>query len=210
MAEIWIKFCGCTRGATSTLAVEAGADAFGMIFAPSPRRIALEAAQRDRAPHAGRRSSPVAVFVESADAEVDASVLDALSARARCSFPATSRRSSSRRYGERAIKAIAHRRPRDGDRRALRALFPTRCCSSIARTTAWPAARANLRVGARRRRLPRKRRVVVAGGLTPENVGACVERVRPFGVDVRSGIETDGRKDPQKMRAFVRAVRGAR
>ena len=55
-----------------------------------------------------------------------------------------------------------------------------------------------------------KRRVVIAGGLCAENVGQCVERVHPFGVDVRSGIETDGRKDPQKMRAFVHAVREAK
>ncbi len=57
--------------------------------------------------------------------------------------------------------------------------------------------------------LARARRVVVAGGLRPENVAECVERVRPFGVDVRSGIETEDRKDVQKMRAFVRAVREA-
>jgi len=46
----------------------------------------------------------------------------------------------------------------------------------------------------------------VSGGLTPENVGDCVRRVRPYAVDVRSGIETGGVKDPQKMRAFVHAV----
>ena len=49
----------------------------------------------------------------------------------------------------------------------------------------------------------------VSGGLTPENVGDCVRLLRPDAVDVRTGVETDGRKDKQKMRAFVRAVREA-
>ena len=48
----------------------------------------------------------------------------------------------------------------------------------------------------------------LAGGLTPENVYAAVGALRPFAVDVSSGIETDGVKDPAKMRAFAAAVRG--
>ncbi len=51
------------------------------------------------------------------------------------------------------------------------------------------------------------RRVIVGGGLVPENVGECVTAVRPYAVDVRSGVETNDRKDRAKMRAFVRAVR---
>lgn len=59
------------------------------------------------------------------------------------------------------------------------------------------------------RRIAGQRRIVISGGLTPDNVGECVRRVRPFAVDVRSGIESDGVKDEAKMRAFVRAVKEA-
>ena len=48
----------------------------------------------------------------------------------------------------------------------------------------------------------------LAGGLTPENVGGAVATLHPYAVDVSSGIETDGKKDMEKMRAFVYAVRG--
>lgn len=68
------------------------------------------------------------------------------------------------------------------------------------RTWRWDAAR----------ELIRSRRVFVAGGLEPGNVGTVVSFFKPFGVDVSSGVETRVRvKDPEKIRAFVRAVRMA-
>jgi len=66
-------------------------------------------------------------------------------------------------------------------------------------TFAWELARTH------RGRVP----LILSGGLTPENVSAAITAVRPFAVDVASGVESNpGRKDPAKMEAFVAAVRG--
>jgi phosphoribosylanthranilate isomerase len=51
--------------------------------------------------------------------------------------------------------------------------------------------------------------VFLAGGLTPANVARAIEEVAPFGVDVCTGVRTDGRLDPRKLSAFMAAALGA-
>jgi phosphoribosylanthranilate isomerase len=202
MADLWIKFCGCTGRADVDLAIEAGANAFGMIFAPSPREISLEAAADiARRPPA---IEPVAVFVNPSQALVDE--VREMFPQALLQFSGDEPPEFVARYGDRAIKAIhvdpdainlADRVARFPDATLLLDARHDGMAGGTGMTFAWEHAIP----------IARARRVVIAGGLNPENVAACIERVRPFGVDVRTGIERDGRKDFEKMQAFVRAAR---
>ena len=187
--------------------MEAGADAVGLIFAPeSNRRISLaEARALVRALPA--YVTPVAVFVDPRPDEVAA--IEALGAMAQFSGDESPERVASL-TGRRHIKALhfdqgASYGPEDAER--LAAAYPDADIMFDSRvgakhggtgtTFAWDAVAG----------LARRRPLIVSGGLTPANVAACVRAVRPFAVDVRSGVETNGIKDPAKVRAFVRAVR---
>lgn len=184
------------------LAAEAGANAFGMIFAPSPRRVTWQAAS-DIAVRL-RAIEPVAVFVNPARGEVEK--VRSLFPNAWLQFSGDEPPEFVADYGERAIKTIHVGESGDGIADAA-GRYPyalllldtrsARLAGGTGRPFDWELAAD----------IARERRVVIAGGLTPETVGACIERLSPFGVDVRSGVESNGRKDLAKMRAFVRAAR---
>ena len=206
-----IKFCGMTSADDVALAVEAGADAVGLIVAPSERRVTLE-----RAAEIARAIPPfIAGFAVVATADDDglAPALRDLGLTLQFAGPASpaacARRSGGRRYvkvlhvaADGTLDTGLHQfGPHDyGDDALL--LLDTANGAGLGGSGvafAWDAAR----------NLARERPIAVAGGLTPDNVGACVRALRPYAVDVRSGIERDGRKDPRLMRTFVAAVRAA-
>ena len=203
-----IKFCGCTSLQDVTLAVETGADAVGMIFAPSVRRITEDAAKHIAA-QLPPFITPVGVFVNPSREEI---------ARARSIFPdlviqlhGAESPSYVSSIDGRVIKTI-HVDPAAADTGDLErrvnelpraiALFDTEVVGASGGTGVpfpWKVVAP----------IARLRQIIVAGGLMPETVAACIQTVRPYGVDVRSGIESGGRKDVKKMRAFVKAVKDA-
>lgn len=203
MADAWVKLCGCTGWRDVEMCIDAGADAFGMIFAASPRRIAWDAAE-EIARRVPSSIAPVAVFVNPLPQEVDA--VRALFPQARLQFSGDESPQSVGAYGEGAIKALAG----DDDVERIEkhaAEFPRAVLLFDSRNRGLAGGTGKTFAWERVAPIAARRTVIVAGGLTAGNVAECLLTARPFGVDVRSGVESDGRKDPQKIRAFVRAIR---
>ncbi len=202
-----IKICGLTNLADTLAAAEAGADYLGFNFYPrSPRRVTPETCAHLRAELArrGHAVTTVGIFVNQGPAEV-AALLDF------CGLDLAQLHGDERPeqltvlWG-RAFKAV--RDPRGVDWEALTVFSPGRpaflldanapgAYGGTGQTADWDAARP----------IAARYPIFLAGGLNPGNVAAAIERVRPWGVDVASGVEAEpGRKDHAKMRAFVAAV----
>jgi phosphoribosylanthranilate isomerase len=200
-----VKICGITKLEDAKLAAELGADAIGLNFhEQSPRCIT---------PFAGseliRRLPPfvasVGVFVNWAEAPVIA-LCKALQL------------SAAQLHGDESpptVERVAARIPvikavRLGQGSAAPDLASFRCASAFLLDSAvsgqyggtgttgnWHLARTTAQT----------HRVILAGGLTPENVAEAIRIVRPYAVDVASGVESrPGKKDPAKMRAFFEEV----
>ncbi len=200
----WIKICGITRMADLAVAVESGADAVGFVFAESPRRVTADAVRRmmrDLASHVLR----VGVFVDENPSEIARIVAAAELDRVQLhGFEDPMIREL---VGTRVLKAFRARDAGvleeiptwDADTFLLDAWSPE-VAGGTGATFDWSIARRAQGLG----------RMILAGGLTPQNVGRAVTEVRPFGVDVSSGVEASpGIKDPAKIRAFIDAVRAA-
>jgi phosphoribosylanthranilate isomerase len=207
----WIKICGTTCLEDALSSIAAGADALGFIFASSKRQVTPEQAQQII------RELPVkvekiGVFMGSAPEEIaDIAGQVALTGIQLHGEESPAEVNSCLAPGRRAtLRKIKMIMVRDGftngiDTGATDGLVDAWLLDSGAgsgKTFDWQAARAQLG--------SRQGRFIVAGGLTPENVGEAIRTFKPWGVDVVSGVESaPGRKDPEKLKAFVAAVRRA-
>ncbi len=205
MRPVKVKFCGITREQDAELAVSLDAWAVGLNMWPgSPRAVPLDRAA-DLAGALKRRTEVVGVFVnptlevltETADA-VGFTILQ-LHGQEGPQFCIE----AARRTGCRVIKA-ARVRSR-ADIQAL-AAYHTDFHLLDSFRPGMPGGTGevfNWELAASHRHTP----LILSGGLTPDNVGAAIAAVRPFAVDVASGIESaPGRKDHERMRAFAAAV----
>lgn len=201
----FVKICGVTRVGDAEICVEAGASAIGLNFIESSKRRVDEATARSIIEAARGRIEIVGVV-----ADRPADELLALRDRLRLDWLQLHGDESPEQLARllpHAYKAVRVGAPADvarareygGERILLDALVPGELGGTGA-TFDWTLARS----------LTESRSVLLAGGLTPENVAEAVRTVRPWGVDVASGVETSpGVKDPSKVAAFLRAARSA-
>ncbi len=201
-----VKICGITNSDDALAAAEAGADALGLMFyEPSPRHVSIETA-------AGiARALPlsvikVGVFVNAPEETV-------LRAIAECGlnilqFHGDETPEYCQLFPVMTIKAF---RIRDAESLKPLADYETDAWlldAFVADKPGGTGERFNWDLAVQAQKLGRP--IFLAGGLTVDNVTEAVSQVHPYGVDVSSGVEASpGRKDHQKMRAFVQAAKRA-
>jgi phosphoribosylanthranilate isomerase len=206
MMDVKVKICGITSVEDALAALEADADILGFVLAEqSPRRVSIETARE-----IARQLPPTAMRV---GVFVNAKVERVMFALRICDFGGLQFHGEEppaycQQFGVPTIKAFRIR-----DQESLRAMssYDTDYYLLDSYLAGQPGGTGetfnwNLAVEARGLGKP----VILAGGLTPQNVAEAVRKVQPFGVDVSTGVESaPGKKDRQKMRDFVAAVRGA-
>jgi len=221
----WVKVCGMTNLEDALLAVDAGADAVGFVFyEKSPRCVKVETAREivgklpqhvekigvfaglslesvvDTSRYAGFNAVQVYPMTRTPQADITFGVSDTIGLKIYLALPIAAFLGE----GNRNVVTFSQ----EGSPGAFDTLFLDSGNShhpgGTGRTFDWHQASSAVK------ELSLHRKVVIAGGLTPENVNQALEVLNPFGVDVVSGVEASpGKKDPEKVRAFVHAVRAA-
>jgi phosphoribosylanthranilate isomerase len=203
--ELCVKICGITRIEDAELATAAGADMIGLNFVVgSPRRVDTRLA-RAIADAVRGRVVIVGVFADEDEAkigEIDADVgLD------RIQLHGDEPPELVRALGLRAFKAVCVGDAEDAAKAGALPGEPLLVDARVPGKRGGTGVRVDPRLV---EPLCRARRVILAGGLAPENVADAVRAARPWGVDVASGVEAaPGIKDGPKMRAFVEEARRA-
>lgn len=215
----WIKICGNTSLEDALLASQAGADAVGFVFAPSPRRITPEEVAKI-VPHLPPAIERIGVFVDAAFKEIESTVLACGLTGVQLHFEASPEIAAQlrQRFGSKlhmlrmvhfSPSALEHGAQIAKDPNVDAVLVDSHTATAVGGTGIvfdWERARRNLFENANVQKL----RLVVAGGLTPANVAEAIRMLQPWGVDVVSGVEcTPGHKDPAKVRRFIAAARAA-
>ena len=206
---MFVKICGITDHEAAEAAVAAGADALGFVFAASPRQVSAEIA-REIAADVPRDTLRIAVFHHPTRAhfehvlavfapdwvQTDAEDLASLPVpQGTFALPVfRSRGSGFSRDSESRLKPLPQSRSPPLPPRLLFAV-PRR---GTARPPDWREAREHAAAT----------EIVLAGGLSAANLEAAVVQVRPWGIDVSTGVErAPGRKDPEKIKAFIARAR---
>ena len=225
-----VKICGLREPAHARVAIDAGADFLGVTFAESPRRLTLEQARAIRTV-AGPR-----VEVFSADAETLSAAIDGVGRPLLVGVFARQSADEINRIiaavdldlvqlsgGEHPSLAARLPRPVIRVHHIDTATTAEALLTALRREDAVPPptlthldTHSDIGGGSGRTfdwsiaaAVARERPIMLAGGLTPENVAGAVLAVRPWALDVASGVESEERKDPDKIRAFVSAARAA-
>jgi phosphoribosylanthranilate isomerase len=211
-----VKICGLSRTEDALAAAEAGADFLGFIFAPSRRQIAPEAASQIIAAvrNSGQHPETVGVFVNEKPG-----IVNDIAARLRLDrvqLSGDEDREYCREIEKPVIKVIHVTDDATGtkilsemrkvfdklDNEDCRYLLDTGQVNSYGGTGKpfdWRIAG----------EVCAEFKVIIAGGLNPDNVRDLIAEVNPWGVDVSSGVETNGRKDIDRIKEFIRVVREA-
>lgn len=194
--SLWVKVCGLTDARSVDAALDAGVDAIGFVFAPSPREISVGAA-RALKKRIGAAAATVAVMRHPLKA-VATRILDELRPDV-FQTDLQDLQGIAVPDGVKVLPVLRAGRVDGFGTLPARALFEG-ADSGTGEVTDWDEAYD----------LARRVEIVLAGGLSPDNVAAAVAHVRPFGVDVSSGVESrPGVKDADRIAAFVRAARAA-
>lgn len=203
----FVKICGITSVADAVMALEAGADALGLNFVPASKRVIDTATAAHISDAVGDRVELVCVVANRSVPELE-ELRSATGIRWLQLHGSEAPEELDLLLPE-AYKAVAIANRTDVARAAeyggARLLVDAKVEGELGGTGQrfdWSLALP----------LTGLRDLIVAGGLTPENVGGAIDALHPFGVDVASGVEVRGnprQKDPARVRAFIDAVRAA-